>query len=173
MKSIGKRPLAFKYKVKAAEQAICRGAFNDGLNFVDKAAKMAVTKSELRVLIAVISRALDDLSPQLKKSNGKVRRLSVNRSNALTCTIAAYMQLKINAEAALDKVSKSSNVTAKLSSDAEVSPIPVSNRIIVSRQPSAKLNWQPSYVAARNSMEKSAGDIKPGEPSEKSNCIIS
>jgi len=172
-RSIGKRPLAFKYKVKAADQAICRGAFNDGLMFVDKAARMAVSKSELRVLIAVISRALDDLSPQLQKTHGKVRRLSFNRSNALTNTIAAYMQLKINAEAALDKVSKSSNISAKISSDAEMPLSPVSNRIIVSRQPSAKLNWQPSYVAARNSMEKSAGEMKPGDPSEKSNCIIS
>lgn len=178
--SLGKRHLAFKYEVKAADQAICRGAYNDGLKFVDMASNLAVNKSELKVLIAVISRALDDLSPQLKIGNGKTRRLSFNRGKALTNTVAAYMQLKINAEAALGKVSKTVNLsssasirTTPASGVDELTPLPASNRILVSRQPSAKLTWEPSYVAARNNSEINSQKVKPNLKSEKSNCAVS
>lgn len=174
-KSIGKRHLAFKYHIKAADQAISRGAFNDGLKFVDTASNLAVSKLELRVLIAVVSRALDDLNPQLKISSGKSRRISFNRSKTITNTIAAYMQLKINAEAAFGKVSKTAS--GKNGSNEGGTPLPTAtNRILVSRQPSAKLTWQPSYVAARNS-ETEEGHIKAKQQqkvnsSEKSNCAI-
>lgn len=175
-KSIGKRHLAFKYHIKAADQAISRGAFNDGLKFVDTASNLAVSKLELRVLIAVVSRALDDLNPQINKNiSGKSRRVSFNRSKTITNTIAAYMQLKINAEAAFGKVSKtSSGKNAPIEGGI---PLPTAtNRILVSRQPSAKLTWQPSYVAARNS-ETEEGQNKAKQQqkvhsSEKSNCAI-
>ena len=174
-KSTGKRHLAFKYHIKAADQAICRGAFNDGLKFVDTASNLAVSKLELRVLIAVVSRALDDLNPQVKTNSVKTRRISFNRSKTITNTIAAYMQLKINAEAAFGKVSKTSSEKCGTGEGGNALPA-ATNRIIVSRQPSAKLTWQPSYVASRSSeMEERSNKVKqqPKHPAgDKSSCAI-
>jgi hypothetical protein len=57
----GKRSDAFKYTVKAADQAIKRGAMTDGLTAVQNASKMAIARTEYRVLINVVDRALDEL----------------------------------------------------------------------------------------------------------------
>jgi hypothetical protein len=56
--------LAFKYTVKAADQAIYQGAFADGLNFVQRAVKIESDVSNKRRLLRVIERAIDDLSPK-------------------------------------------------------------------------------------------------------------
>lgn len=159
---IGKRSLAFKYKVKAADQAISRGAYNDGYQFAQSAAKLAVSKEELRVLLLVINRAVRDLSNTIPNlaAIGSTRRKSVAangngvngnptvqdliKSNAPEAQrMMPYVQLKVQTEAALEKLSKG----AVKSDDAAASGH--KNRLIINKQPSGKLNWQPSYVASK------------------------
>ena len=146
--SIGKRALAFKYKVKAADQAISRGAFNDGLQFAQSAAKLAVSKEELRVLLMVISRAVRDISAANGGTTG-ARRMSTTFNNLGTSNsnsnaesnfnnntevgqrMSTYIQLKISTEAALEKLSKGAVKSE------EVTP-GNKNRLVIHKQPSGK-----------------------------------
>jgi hypothetical protein len=58
---MGERAAAFKYTVKAGDQAISRGAFAKGYEFCDQALKMALTQTELEVFLVVLSRGYEDL----------------------------------------------------------------------------------------------------------------
>lgn len=145
--SIGKRALAFKYKVKAADQAISRGAFNDGLQFAQSAAKLAVSKEELRVLLMVISRAVRDITAAnggLNATNSSTGRRMSSTFNAggtpnnaennfgnseVSQRMSTYIQLKISTEAALEKLSKGAVKSE------EVTP-GNKNRLVIHKQPS-------------------------------------
>lgn len=187
---IGKRSLAFKYKVKAADQAISRGAYNDGFQFAQSATKLAVSKEELRVLLQVINRAVRDLSnimPNLA-AIGSTRRRSISgtgtglngnpsvqeliNSNAPEAQrMMPYLQLKIQTEAALEKLSK----VAVRPEDASGSG--TKNRLVLNtKQPSGKLNWQPSYVASKLMDDSDSDSDTEGSVSNKATkdcCIIS
>lgn len=150
-KSIGKRAQAFKYKVKAADQAISRGAFTDGFMFVESAVELAVTRPELRVLLDVINRALRDLNANgaTKVPMSFGRRISRsftvgNPWDQANNRIAAYLQLKLNVESAVEKLTvKSPEKRSELMADARKNGFKT--------QHSAQLNWQPSYVASKMS----------------------
>jgi hypothetical protein len=166
-KSIGNRGLAFKYELKAADQAISRGAFNDGLVFVEAAAKMAVTKPELKVVSDVIARALRDIAPisnaKIAASVRKVTHKSFGgTTDAANSKIAAYLDVQAKVQASLDKFAKNSN-----------------NNVLGGKAPNdARLTWQPSYVASKmsevDSDDESASAKKPGSKAPSSSfCVIS
>lgn len=169
--SHGQRQLAFKYKVKAADQAISRGAFNDGLAFVQEAATLAVSKPELKVMVDVISRALRDLAPvNTGKLTHAVRRLSrqFNSSQEFdqNSRIAAYLQLKLSLEAQLEKL---------------VGPKPLDkggpggprNPALINKQPSARLNWQPSYVASKQDEDDDEEEERRKKQQKGWGCLVS
>ena len=91
----GKRSDALKYAVKAADQAIKSGAMTDVLTSVQNAAKMALTRTEFRVLINVVDRALDELQvkggneePNSKLEAYKILKNSLDEGLSLTNTTA-------------------------------------------------------------------------------------
>lgn len=170
--SHGQRALAFKYKVKAADQAISRGAFTDGLRFAASASKLALTKEELRVLLMVISRALRDINAAQDNSISVRRKsMSFNASNDMEQfhhRITNYLQLKISTEAALERLGKDK------ATPAEVTP-GNRNRLVIQKQPSARLTWQPSYVVSRLNEDSSSDEEEDEDPKKKSllsNCVI-
>lgn len=111
----GKRSDAFKYAVKSADQAIKRGAMTDGLTSVQNAAKMALTRTEFRVLINVVDRALDELHIKdgNEESNQKLEAykiLKVNLDEGLSLTNTTAPQIPPSPIPALrDVVDPSSN----------------------------------------------------------------
>lgn len=60
-KASGKREIVFKYKLKAGDQAISRGAYYAGYQYLESAASLAVKPSELQVLQEVITVAITEL----------------------------------------------------------------------------------------------------------------
>jgi hypothetical protein len=152
--STGNRGLSFKYELKAADQAISRGAFSDGLGFVEAASLLAVTKPELKVMQDVIARALRDINrdigPTLRQgstttllaatarkvihgSGGSGEGSSLPTNAQTKGIIAAYTALQEKTQASLDKFAK--NNPGNGSSGARGGG-------------DARLNWQPSYVAS-------------------------
>jgi hypothetical protein len=60
--SRGHRPLAFKYTLKSADQAISKGAYRNGLALLDNAVKLSrYSKGEIGKLIEVVNRGLRDM----------------------------------------------------------------------------------------------------------------
>lgn len=184
-KSHGKRLLAFKYAVKAADQAISRGAFGDGLRFAQIAAPFALSKAELRVLLLVITRALHDLGPtmglnQMKKGGNRGGSFSGPSSskdgskqsspvNQMSSRASAYLQLKISTENALEKLSKGASVKPEEAQTGN------KNRLVINKQPSARLNWQPSYVASKmkDDSNSDSSDSESEKPVKKAWCSVS
>ena len=193
-----RRAQAFKYKVKAADQAISRGAFNDGLIFAQSASGLGISKAELRVLLEVITSALQDLAPaptpgivtarlskgirRLSKSFGSPQvspQVSTVNFSAMAAAdpnskLGAYLQLKSKTELALEKMTMvpagarpmlpGGNVDAQGFGSAK-------NRMLMNREPSARLTWQPSYVASKN--KKSFIDDDSDDDGDKKCCVIS
>jgi hypothetical protein len=199
--------LAFKYRVKAADQAISRGAFSDGFRFTQAAADLAESKPELNMLLKVISMAIRCISKQ-NSSIGVMpaRRLSgsfvAGVASPLTASSnnhsstnnniintnsssnnnnssnnqgqghglrAEYLKLKIAMEAKLEKLLKG-HVKAEEASPGN------KNRIVISKQPSARLTWQPSYLA-QNENQDSSDDEEDSDEEEtvkkKGMCVLS
>lgn len=59
---------AFKYSVKAADYAIRRGTYDNGLSFATLAQHTATTRSEVTLLLSVVDRAMTDISTKLTDS---------------------------------------------------------------------------------------------------------
>lgn len=158
-KSIGNRNQAFKYQLKAADQALSRGAFSDGLIFLETACKLAVSKPELKVTSDVITRALRDIvPPPIMKTAASIRRpnnkafavIGVNNEQ-LNLKIEAYKALQARIQVRLEKIlnnNKSNVLGGKAPGD-------------------VRLTWQPSYVASRMN-EFSDSDEDTPTPSLKS-----
>jgi hypothetical protein len=150
LKSLGNRGLAFKYELKAADQAISRGAFSDGLMFVEAATKLAVTKPELKVISDVISRALRDIAPisnaKIAQSVRKVTHKSfAGTTDAANSKIAAYMELQSGVQARLDKFAKNGP-----------------NNVLGGKPGhDVRLTWQPSYVASKMGDNSDSDDDTP------------
>ena len=169
-KSHGKRALAFKYKVKSADQAICRGAFSDGLTFLQASATVAVAKAELRVLIDVINRAINDLqlilSPPSKGSSKKDRKFAKRLADISLCLdesdiikrIMEYDALKIEVEASLTRMSHPSMADTVGTANAVSMASQKMSSAKFKKQLSSKLNWQPSYVASKFSVDDDDDD---------------
>jgi len=169
--SPGKRALTFKYKVKAADIAISRGAYTDGLRFAQSSSKFAVSKEELRVLLLVISRALRDINSSIEiHAHGRRRSLSFSTTTDMEqqARIASYIQLKLTTEASLEKLTKG------VVTPGEVTP-GNKNRLVIKKQPSARLTWQPSYVASKLNEDNSDDDDddEEEEVKKKGMCVIS
>lgn len=82
-----KRGEAFKYTVKAADQAISKASYPDGLAFLQLAVPFAQGMDEYRTLLEVVRTALEDLAPTryeniFNKINGFRNRFFDSRSNA-------------------------------------------------------------------------------------------
>jgi hypothetical protein len=58
---VGKRAFAFEYAIKSIDQAVSFGAFSSGLALALEARELAITRTEISILLAVVSSALDDL----------------------------------------------------------------------------------------------------------------
>lgn len=160
---MGYRSLAFKYLLKAADQAISRGAFSDGLGFIEDAFRFAFIKPELTVLADVINRALHDIEPIKNSKISKTIKKIVNKqsfgiadtnNNIATTTatintnvqskILAYTEILNKVEIKLNNFAK--NAPAKLLTTTGSN----SNSKNNNKGPTeARLNWQPSYVASR------------------------
>jgi hypothetical protein len=176
-----KRALAFKYAVKAADQAISRGAFGDGLRFAQIASPLAHSKAELRVLLLVITRALHDIGPtvafnQMKKGGGRTgsftgpasgKDVASNKASPFNSRVSAYLQLKITTENALEKLSKGTSVKPEEAQSGN------KNRLVIKKQPSARLNWQPSYVASKLNDESDSDEDETEKLVKKAWCSIS
>jgi hypothetical protein len=67
---------AFKYAVKASDEAIARGAYTDGLTMCRKAYSLLTNLPECEVLLELIDLAISDLKPPGVVTN-LVRRVSV------------------------------------------------------------------------------------------------
>lgn len=169
-KSLGNRGLAFKYEIKAADQAISRGAFSDGLFFLEAAQKMAVTKPELKVLSDVIARALRDIAPPTaakitttvrKVTNMSFRGAASSSADPRHGKQQAYQNMQARTQAQLDKFAQNN-----------------ANNVLGGKGPGdVRLTWQPSYVASRMG-ENSEGDDddtpragrKKSSPSNQEDC---
>jgi hypothetical protein len=168
--------------VKAADHAIARGAFSDGLRFAQIARTIAISRTELKCLLTVITRALQDIGPTVSLAQTAARRhstaspikkdlIALNTNSR----VSAYLQLKNSTEEALEKLSKTSIKPGDNGNNEK-------NQLLVHQQPSAKLNWQPSYVASKLQDESESSNedenenvfakkkIKPVQ--QKSQCII-
>lgn len=60
---------AFKYQLKAADQAISQGAFKDGLKFAEISLSLAETNAELHLLSEVVSGAILDMNSVVRQSH--------------------------------------------------------------------------------------------------------
>ena len=157
---MGYRSLAFKYLLKAADQAISRGAFSDGLGFIEDAFRFAFIKPELTVLADVLNRALHDIEPiKNSKISKNIKKIvnkqsfgiaDTNNNTATTATINTNVQTKILAYTdILNKVEIKLNNFAK-NAPAKLLTTSNSNSKSNNKGPTeARLNWQPSYVASR------------------------
>jgi hypothetical protein len=194
-KSNLRRTAAFKYKVKSADQAISRGAFSDGLHFTQSAAELAESKAEIVMLLKIISMAVRDLgqmlgglsqmqprrnsfiastpNPNLNNTNNNTNNNNNNNNNTHPSSglKSEYLKLKVAMEAKLDKLSKG-HVKAEEASPGN------KNRLLISRQPSERLTWQPSYLASKQDSEDDDDDEENSINSnaaaakKKSFCII-
>lgn len=135
------------YEIKAADQAISRGAFSDGLSFLEAAQKVAVTKPELKVLNDVIARALQDIGPvnnakitaTVRKVANRSFRQSGNSGNGNGLTDPrhgkqqAYIQMQTKIHAQLERFAQNRQ----------------QNTMGKKTPKEVRLTWQPSYVASR------------------------
>lgn len=226
-KSNLRRHLAFKYRVKAADQAISRGAFSDGYRYTQAAADLAESKPELNMLLKVISMAIRCISRQNASigvmparrgsgsfiagvnspiitpnmnnnnnmaNNNNVNNMNNNNNNNNILPVgsvvggggstngnnssqggpaqglrAEYLKLKIAMEAKLEKLSKG-HVKAEEASPGN------KNRIVISKQPSARLTWQPSYLAQNENQDSSDEEEDSDEEDgakKKGMCVVS
>eukprot|EP00595_Chromulina_sp_UTEXLB2642_P002031 CAMPEP_0196762888 /NCGR_PEP_ID=MMETSP1095-20130614/3036_1 /TAXON_ID=96789 ORGANISM="Chromulina nebulosa, Strain UTEXLB2642" /NCGR_SAMPLE_ID=MMETSP1095 /ASSEMBLY_ACC=CAM_ASM_000446 /LENGTH=926 /DNA_ID=CAMNT_0042114981 /DNA_START=2722 /DNA_END=5503 /DNA_ORIENTATION=+ len=63
--SQSRQPEAFKYTVKAADQAISKAGYTDGLSFLQIAKPLAASIEDLKTLVEVVKTAINDLTPQV------------------------------------------------------------------------------------------------------------
>ena len=171
---------AFKYELKAADQAISRGAFSDGLVFAKSAFKMADTVPEFDVILEVIQGAVEDMSAVPLNSSGSEKdsasiaaRESIASSENKTA--AAYKKLKKEVELASVGARRKAE---ELGRAAKVA--------LLRGNSSQVLTWQPSYIASKRESlsnrdsEASAADDDgeededdtPGSAPPKGCCII-
>jgi chromosome segregation ATPase len=81
-----KREHALKFTVKAADQAIARESYPDGLAFLQLAVPFADSIDEFRTLLEVVRTALNDLAPtrltDLKNTLSRVRNSFVSQTSS-------------------------------------------------------------------------------------------
>jgi len=102
--SLGERAAAFKYSVKAADQAISRGAFAKGLEFCSGALEMAKTCNELDVFSVVISRGYEDLRLGDTSSSSSTQKVKFTLDNFTNRMIKDFNRIRTS-----DKILKNGN----------------------------------------------------------------
>lgn len=176
-----RRHLAFKYKTKAADQAISRGAFSDGLHFATSATDLAESKPEITMLLRVINLATTEISSTGPGALGRKNSVLGAASPSVTRKAMVlgprqqmaekYYILKSKLEEKLKKLSKDFLKTEEASPGNK-------NRLIISKQPSAtKLTWQASYVYSKLAKDDDDDDDDEEEIAQvhtksKSMCTI-
>lgn len=104
------------------------------------------------MLLLVISRALHDIGPTVSLAQVQAtRRYSQSAPSpakpkpvpGANSRVSAYMQLKVNIENSLERISKGASIKPEEAMTGN------KNRLVINKQPSARLNWQPSYVASK------------------------
>ena len=131
-KASGKREIIFKYKLKAGDQAISRGAYYAGYQYLESAASLAVKPSELQVLQEVISVAITELKiPTIinKFLTTTSKSNSYNNGGALNDTrMKDFKRLQEETENKLNKIK------------------------IYHSGATSKLQWQASFAASKFSI---------------------
>lgn len=154
-RSNGNRELAFKYELKAGDQAIERGAYSNGLTFLKNASDYADHRAELKILIEVIQLAIDDMYYIKKNSPRGGRGVSFMNIDMEALkedserTLPEFSKFKKEVETKLVEKEKTA---PKLTLLEQVSYSDERKReLLRSRGVSTKLTWQPSYVQNRKS----------------------
>eukprot|EP00598_Pedospumella_elongata_P013352 CAMPEP_0185010280 /NCGR_PEP_ID=MMETSP1098-20130426/94423_1 /TAXON_ID=89044 /ORGANISM="Spumella elongata, Strain CCAP 955/1" /LENGTH=2012 /DNA_ID=CAMNT_0027539123 /DNA_START=54 /DNA_END=6092 /DNA_ORIENTATION=- len=154
-----KRPLAFKYELKAADQQVAKGAYGDGLNFLKSAAKLAEKDVELEVVLEVIDRAIEDIKEQngqatVAMGHSTIKRLQSFYTGA-TDSRTNGIVLRYNA---LKKLVHTKLAQLKADADRLIAEEKSADRKKVMLQKArqentgARLNWQPSYASSKRDL---------------------
>eukprot|EP01034_Spumella_vulgaris_P028572 gene28572-35455_t len=143
--------MAFKFELKAADQALSRGAFSDGLVFTKSSMKLAEELAELQVVVEVIEGAIaemmnndapskiDSVKPNSPTVIKSVLNLTSSVSIGVNKTLIEYQKLKKEAELTIVKRRRAdaqSSHTAKMA-------------LLKGRSANEGLNWQPSFIASK------------------------
>jgi hypothetical protein len=140
--------MAFKFELKAADQALSRGAFSDGLVFTKASMKLATELAELTVLVEVIEGAIAEMmanDASIKVASKPVGLLTAvdlstaTKPTAVNKTIIEYQKLKKDAELAIVKLRKAE---AQDSHAAKIA-------LLKGRSANEGLSWQPSFIASK------------------------
>lgn len=158
------RHLAFKYEMKAADQVISKGAFTDGLRFVENAFESAATKGEWELLVDFIEGTIDDMEiaeePHVSNDLYALLQYSHSKHEEIQQRLPLYEELLLKAREKLKEVldleeallkrqsynAGSRPVTPPSRSDSPVPKIPSRARFSNRRSPSflAPLTWSVS-----------------------------
>lgn len=150
--------LAFKYTVKAADQAIYRGAFSDGLNYVQSAAKLEMDANNVKVLIRVINRAIQDLEPKGFFSGfGKKKAQTASDTvlaNAVASELEGFKDVKTKLENVLKELDPNGAKYSDIESNHPSRKASLANSEVEnSKSPMKGQNlldaWEPSYTAGK------------------------
>eukprot|EP01034_Spumella_vulgaris_P033989 gene33989-41922_t len=138
-----------------------------------------VSRSEYRVLLDVISRAIGDIAPPppTTKIGHGLRRLSKSFSthgdHDMANRMSQYMTLKMTIEGKLDVLNGAGGNTPSAGNGNDDSDRggPKNRKLMSNRQPSARLTWQPSYVASKkNAFHDDDEDDDDADHGDKSKC---
>lgn len=164
---------AFKYTVKAADQAIYRGAFSDGLNYVQNAAKLDMDVENIKVLIRVINRAIQDLEPKgFFSAFGKKKVQTASDAvlaNAVANELEGFKAVKVKLEKQLSDIDPNGAKYSDIESNHPSRKASLANNgeIENSKTPMKGQNlldaWEPSYTAGKT--------VKMN--SRHGNCVVS
>ncbi len=147
------REMAFKFELKAADQALSRGAFSDGLVFAKASLKLAEQLAELQVVVEVIEGAITEMINNDAVRNAAVTKpvstvgiLSViNLTPSITPTVAVnktlieYQKLKKDVELAVLKRRRTDDQNSRTMKMA----------LLKGRSANEGLSWQPSFIASK------------------------
>eukprot|EP01032_Pedospumella_encystans_P010797 gene10797-12592_t len=154
-----KRPLAFKYELKAADQQVAKGAYGDGLNFLKSAAKLAEKDVELEVVLEVIDRAIEDIKEQngqatVAMGHSTIKRLQSfytgatdSRTNGIVLRYNALKKL-VHTKLAQLKADADRLIAEEKSADRKKAMLQKARQ----ENTGARLNWQPSYASSKRDL---------------------
>jgi hypothetical protein len=145
--------LAFKYTVKAADQAIHRGAFSDGLNYVQTAAKISISADKRSILLRVVDRAIIDLEPKmsfsLKLGGSRKHYPNTQAVSASTPTseLYKYKAIREQLEQALTECTQ--NEATYKENELFIRECPRDQENAVDTKQTFEDVWEPSYTAGK------------------------
>lgn len=153
------REEACKYAVKAADYALSRGAFNDGLTFAVAAVECATSRGELRLLLQVIDQAIVEL--------GDGEALVVVMDGDDECwtfrSLGEQIRLELDKLKALRKASMQTMVVDTDTAQSLHSPVDSLGTATNQSSPLSPihLSWKPSYSNLAKSRTATSEDRLP------------